>query len=208
MVSESLKEIITRSMTQMWPSLAIVCVALVCIRIEYFRTHSDHFHLYKEFWFLIGIIYLLLLYNLVTNVDFNTYHGGFNIVLFREITRYGFNSPQFYINVIGNILLFVPFGYIISSYIKPKNIWPSMVIAIIVSSTIELVQLKIGRSFDVDDILLNTLGCVIGFLFYVGWQAIARHLPDFLRSDWLKNLFCIIILGLLILSGLKAWGLI
>ena len=111
-------------------------------------------------------------------------------------------------NVLGNVILFVPFGYIVSSYIKPKNMWTNTIIAVIVSCTIELVQLQIGRSFDVDDILLNTLGCIIGFLIYVAWQAIERHLPDFLKSDWLRNLVCIIILVVLILSVLGAWGLV
>ena len=208
MVIESLKQIINTSMNAMWPSLVIVCVALICVRIGYLRTHRDHFHLYKEFWLLIGIIYLLLLYQLVTNVDFNSSHGGFNIIPFKEITRYELSSTQFYINVVGNVLLFVPFGYIVASYIRPKKIWTNMLIAIIVSSTIELVQLRIGRSFDVDDILLNTLGCIIGFLIFVAWQAIERHLPEFLKSDWFRNLVCFIFLALLIFSGLSAWGLV
>lgn len=208
MVLQSLKQIINTSMSSLWPSLVIVCVALICVRIGYLRTHRDHFHLYREFWLLIGIIYLLLLYQLVTNVDFNSSQGGFNIIPFKEITRYELSSTQFYINVVGNILLFIPFGYIVAAYIKPKKIWTNMIIAIIVSSTIELVQLKIGRSFDVDDILLNTLGCIIGFLIFVAWQAIERHLPAFLKSDWFRNIICIIILALLILSGLSAWGLV
>ena len=208
MVIESLKQIINTSMSSLWPSLAIVCVALICVRIGYLKTHRDHFHLYEEFWLLIGIIYLLLLYQLVTNVDFNSSQGGFNIIPFKEITRYELSSTQFYINVIGNVILFVPFGYIIASYIKPKKIWTNTIIAIIVSSTIEFVQLKIGRSFDVDDILLNTVGCIIGFLIYVACQAIGRHLPDFLKSDWFRNLICIIILALLVLSVLGTWGLV
>lgn len=208
MVMESLKQITQTSMASMWPSLAIVCVALICVRIGYLKTHRDNFHLYQEFWLLVAIIYLLLLYQLVTNVDFNSTAGGFNIIPFKEITRYDTSSTQFYINVVGNILLFVPFGYIIASYIKPKKIWTNTIIAIIVSSTIELVQLQIGRSFDVDDILLNTLGCIVGFLFFVAWQAIERHLPDFLKSDWFRNLICIIILTLIILSIASAWGLV
>ncbi len=60
MVIESLKQIINTSMNAMWPSLAIVCVALICVRIGYLRTHRDHFHLYREFWLMAALILYLL----------------------------------------------------------------------------------------------------------------------------------------------------
>lgn len=200
-------DILKSSVINIWPSLVIVTVTLVSVRAAYLKSHRDSFKFYEEFWTLISIIYMLLLYQMVTRVDINV-SSGINLIPFKEIMRYELTSELFYYNVLGNIALFVPFGYIISSYVKPKNIWTNMFIAIIVSATIEIVQLNIGRSFDIDDVILNTLGCIIGFLIYVAFRAITRHLPNFLKSDWFKNLICIIIGACIVLYILSIMGIV
>ena len=173
-------DLIKSSIYNIWPSLVIVSVTMIVLRFAYSTNHRDNIYFYKEFWTFIGVLYLLLLYELVTRVDVNNF-SGINLIPFKEIMRYEFGSKMFYISVIGNIALFIPFGFIISYYIKPKKIIPIIIIPLIVSFTIELVQLKIGRSFDIDDILLNTIGCFIGYLIYIGFKAITNHLPDFLH---------------------------
>lgn len=199
-------DLLKSSLINMWPSLVIVTVTLITIRFAYLKNHRDSFCFHEEFWTLVSIIYMLLLYQLVTRVDINV-SSGINIVPFTEILRYDLHSELFIYNVLGNIALFMPFGYIIASYVKPKKIWTNMLIAIIVSGTIEFVQLNIGRSFDIDDIILNTLGCIMGFLIYIGFRAIGRHLPNFLKSDWFNNLICIIISICVILYVLSIMGI-
>ena len=195
------------SLLSIWPSLVIIMVSIVCIRFAYLRNRRESSKFYREFWGLFGIIYLLLLYQLVTRVDINE-TGGMNLVPFAEITRYKFGSRLFYYNVVGNIAMFIPFGYIIASYIKPKKMWTNLIIAAIVSVTIEYVQLNIGRSFDIDDIILNTFGSIIGFLLYIGFTAILRHLPSVFKSDWLNNLICIIIAALVAFYVLRMMGIV
>ena len=98
----------------------------------------------------------------------------YNLTLFQEIERYiriGKNGgwQQFLINIVGNVLAFVPFGFL-----APQIFWrcKSAVLTVMLgfeaSLLVEVLQLvtKVG-SFDVDDLLLNTLGCVLGFVFYV-----------------------------------------
>ena len=51
---------------------------------------------------------------------------------------------------------------------------------------LEFVQLNIGRSFDVDDIILNVLGGIIGYLLYIGLTAIHNHLPKVLQKEGIK----------------------
>lgn len=199
-------DILKSSVLNIWPSLVILTITLVSVRIAHLRTHNDRICFYKEFWTLVAAVYLLLLYELVTRVDVN-YVSGMNLVPFAEILRHDIHSTAFYLNVFGNIALFIPFGYIIAVYINPKKIWTNAIIAAIVSTTIEFVQLRIGRSFDIDDIILNTVGCIIGFLIYVALKAISKHLPHFLRSDWFNNLICIIITILLVLYTLNIMGI-
>ena len=199
--------IIKTSLLNIWPSLVIIAVSLICIRLAYLKNHRESAKFYREFWSFVAIIYMLLLYQLVTRVDVNVASGK-NLVPFTEIMRYKFGSKMFVYNVIGNIVMLVPFGLIVASYIKPKKMWANLIIAIIVSTTIEFVQLNIGRSFDIDDIILNTLGSIIGFLLYIGLSAIERHLPSIFKSDWLKNLICIIISALIVLYVLNLMGIV
>ena len=202
-------DILKSSLINIWPSVVIITVSLIAIRIAHLKNHNEKVVFYKEFWTLIAIIYMLLLYQMVTRVDINkSFSTGYNLVPFAEIFRYEVGSPMFIYNVAGNIALFIPFGFIISVYCKPKKIWTNLIIAIIVSSTIELVQLNIGRSFDIDDIILNTIGCIIGFLLYIGLNAILKHLPSIFKSSWLKNLICIIITIGIFLYVLTIMGVI
>ena len=183
---------IKSSLLNLWPALTIVCVSLICIKIVYFKHHKSTFHFHTEFWTLLFIVYLMLLYDMLTRVDINNL-SGVNIVPFKEILRYGVKSKSFYYLVVGNIAVFVPFGFMVASYAKPKRIWSNLFVGLVVSATIEYVQLNIGRCFDIDDIILNTLGCMLGFVIYKIGKAILDKLPDFFQSDWFKNLICIII---------------
>lgn len=66
-------------------------------------------------------------------------------------------------NILGNIAVFVPFGIFISYTVKKKSLGYQTLILFLTSLSIEIVQyiLALG-STDVDDILLNVLGGLIG----------------------------------------------
>ncbi|GAA0499700.1 VanZ family protein [Salinibacillus aidingensis] len=69
-------------------------------------------------------------------------------------------------NIAGNIILFVPFGFMLAlKFIKLSSVLRVGLVGLLSSTFIELVQLLMPiRAIDVDDIILNTLGSVIGFL--------------------------------------------
>ena len=104
------------------------------------------------------------------------------------------NSKMFYLTVFGNIALFIPFGFIVASYGKSRKVWSNILVVILVSSTIEYVQLKIGRCFDIDDIILNTVGGIIGFLLYRLFKKIYSHLPEIFKGKGFNNLLCVVII--------------
>lgn len=190
-----------------WPMLVIFLVGLVTVRVAYILNHREKFCFYKEFLTLVFLVYILLLFQLLTTTEIN--HGsGINYIPFTEILRYEFGSTMFIYNVLGNIVLFMPFGYFISYYIKAKKITPLFIVTLLVSSSVELVQLKIGRSFDVDDIILNVLGGLMGYLLYIGLTAIKNHLPKFLRRDSFYNIICILFILACVLYYYKfiGWG--
>ena len=187
-------------------AIIIFIVVISVVRICSIKNNSKKLSLHNEILNLFFIIYVLLLFELLTGTE-NTLGSGFNIVPFQEIFRYEIGSRMFIYNVLGNILIFVPFGYFVSRYIKASNIWQIVIISIITSATVETVQLKIGRSFDIDDIFLNVICGVVGYFLFIGLDAIIKHLPNFLQKDFFYSLVCIIILIAFLLYVSKICGL-
>ena len=70
-------------------------------------------------------------------------------------------------NIILNILLFIPFGYLLLSLFPHLSWWHVILLGLTFSLCIELLQLitKLGYA-DVDDLINNTLGAAIGWLCY------------------------------------------
>ncbi len=202
---KSITNILTESIDNMWPMLTIFLVVIAVVRIAAIKNHNEKLVFYKEFTNLLFIIYILLLYELLTRAELNTVRG-YNLVPFSEMFRYEIGSTSFYLNVVGNIVIFIPFGYLISTYIKPKRILSILIVSVISSATVEFVQLCIGRSFDVDDIILNSLGAIIGFLIYIGLGAIKKHLPGIFKKDIIYNILCFIILIIMVLYLLSRMG--
>ena len=80
--------------------------------------------------------------------------------------------------------------------------------SILVSLTIEVVQKYIGRSFDVDDIILNVVGGILGFLVHIGLDAIRKKLPSIFQKDGFYNFLSIllVIIICLYLFGIISFG--
>ena len=73
------------------------------------------------------------------------------------------------INVIGNTAMFIPLGIVWPSVYKGLDThWKVISAGIGVSLCIEILQLPFyDRVSDVDDLLLNSLGFIIGYLLYL-----------------------------------------
>jgi len=190
------KSLIEDIMPNVWPMVLIITVIVSSLRIAYLLNGNRKFCLHKEVLSLIFVVYILCLYHVVTFQDIN--YGVNNFVPFKEIFRYSIGSAKFFKNIIGNIALFIPFGFFSSYYLNNKKMITPAVVTLITSATIEVVQYYIGRVFDIDDIILNVLGGVLGFLLYVGFDAIRNRLPKFMKNDAFLNILIIIIIFLII----------
>ena len=149
--------------------------------------------LYKELLMLSFIIYILCLFQVVTFQD-DTSWASNNFVPFREILRYNITSKLFIKNVLGNMIMFMPFGLFASLYLKVEKINLPLMLTVIASVSIETVQLVIGRVFDVDDIILNLLGGIFGYVIYKLLKGIGEKLPKFCHSECFFNVLAIITL--------------
>ena len=106
--------------------------------------------------------------------EVQSFGTGVNLDLFRVVEEtynaiiyLGFWQP-FYINFLGNIILFIPIGFLLPMLFKRMEYFPLTVLAGLgISLFIEIVQLPQNRSSDVDDLWLNTLGAFVGYMFYL-----------------------------------------
>ena len=199
--------LLTRAFDNIWPMLVVFVVAIILLRFFYLQNHREKFCFHKEFMYLLSIIYIWLLFEILTMNELNG-ASGLNLTPFSEILRYEIGTQMFNYNVLGNILIFIPFGYLIGSYVRSKKIWPVLVTTLVTNGVVEFVQLKIGRSFDIDDIILNVIGGIIGYLIFIGASAIKRRLPDFLKSDLIYNILCLILVALFIIYVLGYWSVL
>lgn len=74
------------------------------------------------------------------------------------------------LNFAGNVIAFIPFGYLLPKMLKKKpRLFHTVLFSFEFSLLVELTQL-ISRtgSFDVDDLILNTFGGLIGYILYYG----------------------------------------
>ena len=70
---------------------------------------------------------------------------------------------------IANILMFLPLGFIFPiAFAKMRKLWSTTICMMLFSFLIEFIQYFVGRSADIDDLMLNTLGGILGYLvFYI-----------------------------------------
>lgn len=169
------------------------------IRTKFFKRLKKNSSPIREFLLSIFISYIavMLLFLFTPNV-FIASHGidltsetfdfvgdfqdrlnsgawGVNFYPFRTIKSY-INYSSFahaFLNIAGNILLFVPFGFLLPMIYKEfKSFKNTVGLSIIFSFFIEFIQFFIGRSVDIDDLLLNTVGGIIGFLIFICFRKI------------------------------------
>jgi len=183
----------------LWPMLMLFIIVLCSIRIIDIIFNKKKVIIHKELMNLMFIVYLFLLFQLVTTSDFESYSNNF--IPFREIMRYRIDSGLFYRNVVGNIVLFMPFGYLVSYYLKNTKYYIALLLTFITSISTEVIQMYIGRSFDIDDILLNLIGGLIGYLIFKIQYVIIEKLPKFLKKTILADLL-VIILFVIVMVGI------
>lgn len=100
-----------------------------------------------------------------------------NFTLFKTIRMYidyayKLNSFE---NLAGNVIVFIPFGFILPFVLKKgRHFFVMLINAFLFVMGLEIFQLfSAFGAFDVDDILLNCTGAVMGYVLYLIWEKIS-----------------------------------
>ena len=178
--------------TVTWPMIMVSIVMLVSFRLSYLYKNHVKVVIYKEIFLFFFAFYILCLFQIVTSTDISSSYGN-NFIPFKEIMRYKLFSNLFFKNVIGNMLLFLPYGYFVGRYFSGNSKKLSIFLITLASCTIEYAQLSIGRVFDVDDILLNVVGGIMGYILFLFSNRIYSKMPKFFKSLWFLNTVFIVL---------------
>ena len=163
-------------------------VLLFCMREWDIRTKSGIylFIAYVMALFALAGIFVVVYFpfpiqqeEIALNIEYELGQTN-NFVPFRSIFGYikdffsGYQSV-FLFQCIGNILLFVPYGFFIAVASRFRGFFKTVCSGFLLSLGVEVFQLftKVG-SFDVDDLFLNTVGCAVGYILFVICNGIRR----------------------------------
>ena len=130
--------------------------------------------IFGKILFVLYVAFLLyfLLFSEIYGRTGTRMEYSYNLELFKEIKRFWnhrdiLGAYVVTMNLLGNVVIFIPFGFFLPMASGYKSFITTFLYSFLVSLGIESLQLvtRIG-SFDVDDLLLNTLGGCIGYIIF------------------------------------------
>ena len=169
--------------------IAFVVLALVVVAI--WLKSKDHFLAFFAFVFgvyLIGVISVVV-FPVAIEYGVSDFKPNVNLVPFDFGYCDAFSMELCIREIYQNILLAIPFGFGVNfiARIKPRNIlW----LALGVGFTFEFVQLAISlivrspfRAVDINDLILNAIGVLIGYGIFRIFGVIYLHVVQWLPSQ-------------------------
>lgn len=158
---------------KMFPYMIGVIPVFIVIRVIFYKMNKkDKVNLKRELLMLIFFMFIIGLYSQAIT-------GGFSIKNIKKVNIIPFkifidtykevfingNVNYFIISFLGNIGMFVLVGLLIPAIweVKDKIV---ILIGFLISLSIEIGQLFLNRGTDIDDLLFNTLGTIIGLVIY------------------------------------------
>ena len=126
----------------------------------------------KQKWiclFLFALYILVLLYLTIFRFNFYYDERQLNLTLFANLIYLFQNAGvgEFVRLFFGNICWFIPFGFLLPILMKKKSFFITVVIGMMFSFFIETMQYILFKGVaELDDLILNTFGTVIGYLLY------------------------------------------
>jgi Glycopeptide antibiotics resistance protein len=126
--------------------------------------------------YAIAILYLFIMLDLLFRFNIissaNAAARSYNLIPFKTIWKYmtgayNVSFEMLMINVPGNIAVFIPFGTYLQVFLKNKTFLKSLLILILTVIAVEGLQFAFAvGACDVDDLILNVFGGVIGIFSY------------------------------------------
>jgi len=165
----------------MIPYMIIAIPIIILIRLIIYFKNNKKLNLIREITLFIFLLFIFGLasqtiipkfeVDLEGNIKIIKSLGGVNLIPFKVLKDtyievfINNNINYFIINFLGNIMLFIPIVFFIPLLwnISYKKV---ILLGFYSSLFIEFCQLFIGRGTDIDDLILNTFGVILGVIFF------------------------------------------
>ncbi len=173
---------------QVIPITLFIGIFYIIIRIIYLKKKRLQINYKQELLYLVFICYIVGLFNLLLvpsnfwsriwhliflgfseNPLVGKFEFSYNFVpIFYKVITGKYLLGNWVIKmIIGNVLMFIPLGVLLPLCVKKINNKNILLYAISIPLIIEILQPFIGRNFDIDDIIMNFLGIIIGYLIVI-----------------------------------------
>ena len=148
--------------------LTIVIINRKKLRNLLFLDMIIHLFFYVYVLFVVAIVFFPIPLHLVYNTQLFPLSYFYNIIPFKTVLITLERNP---IQPLGNFLLLLPFGMFYTLFNQKVNLKLVILLGLLISLGIELIQLTMSlligvpfRVFDIDDLILNTSGAIVGSL--------------------------------------------
>ncbi len=140
----------------------------------------------REALLWVFVFYLICLYQITVfryGINPNLWHAwqnsldSVNLTPFVHTIKlyYAYTKWFFFYNLLGNVLWFVPFGALLPVVGKRHGFWFTTTMGLCCSISIEVLQFVFATGIsDVDDLIFNTAGTALGFVFYLCIRTVYR----------------------------------
>lgn len=102
---------------------------------------------------------------------------------YKVIAGGGWRAKQLGVQIFVNIAMMVPFGCCLPIYIRRNRFLRTIICGCLISVMIELLQLILGCGLpELDDVVHNTFGVVVGFGIYKGVCGVLKMMTALLKN--------------------------
>lgn len=117
---------------------------------------------------------------LYTGLAYGYWHPYFDLgFLSHRVSLIPFSQLDSLFNVIGNIVMFLPFGFFAAMLWRWWDWKRALALGLGITCCIECWQILVGRYFDIDDIIFNALGVLCGYLL---WRVLDASAPGLAKK--------------------------
>lgn len=151
--------------------ILLPCMLYVLIQTKGFHRRTNFIHMIWVFIFLYYVYLVLETTGIGTIWEIGLYPG---MKLQEEINLIPFRDG-ISLSMILNVVMFMPLGFLLPLLWKEyQSLVRTAIIGFCFSCGIEFCQLFNRRVSDVDDLLMNTLGAILGWLIWIVFSRITH----------------------------------
>ena len=165
-----------------FPLVAVVS-ALACLPVWLYhrvRRQPRPFLRYVTLFAFTGCCLSLLYLTILWYYPYISFHPDYyfwNLIPFVWIREtYSMGAGKMAVQLLLNIAMFVPYGLLLPMvFARLRRALPALLTVLATTCTIEILQFFLGRSADIDDVIMNFLGGALGFLLFCGANRLLQN---------------------------------